>query len=131
MASYVLQDEFRIEGMNPEGKKFEKVDRLVARAVNYDVEMLLDVHSELFQVNTDDRVQLALSKSEVKKDALSKWDYAMHGLVYKYKHVKDSTVEVHLSHGGLLARFIGDEEALKDLEVDVEVFTLVKKIVSK
>ena len=52
----------------------------------------------------------------------------MHGVVYKFKSVGGTKVEVLLSHGGLLARFIGDQRHLQKLKVDTEVYTLIRKV---
>jgi len=123
--SLLLEDEFRVEQLNPDGKKFEKVDRLIARGVHSEIEMLMDVHGELFEVAKDDKLSVTLTKDEPKD--LSKWHYAMHGTVYSYKHVQDKDVEVHLSHGGLLARLRGGDAHLGKLDVDVDLYTLVKK----
>ena len=62
-----------------------------------------------------------------KASLLDQFDYAMHGTVYKFQHVKDTKVEVYVSHGGLLARFRGDQRHLKKLKVDAEVYTLLRK----
>ena len=115
--------EFEITELNPDGKKFEKVDRVMAKGD--DVDLLLDVHGELFEVAKDDKLAIQLQKT--KPNDLSKFDYAMFGTVYSYK-VKGTKIEVHLSHGGLLARLVGLEEHLGKLEVDVDVYTLVKKV---
>mmetsp|Transcript_18353 Transcript_18353/g.73349 ORF Transcript_18353/g.73349 Transcript_18353/m.73349 type:complete len:144 (+) Transcript_18353:78-509(+) len=137
-SSIIFQDEFRIEGKNPEGKKFEKVDRLVGKGLVYEVSMLVDVNSEIYDVKTEETVTVALASSlgsgtETYEQArgraslLDAYDYAMCGVAYKYKHVAGSQVEVHISHGGLLARFVGDEKHLCDVKVDQTVYTLVRK----
>merc|ERR1712216_208491 len=66
-------------------------------------------------------------RPDKKPSLLDQFDYAMHGVVYKVAHVSGTKVEGHLSHGGLLARFVGDQRHLKKLTVDAEVYTLLKK----
>ena len=51
----------------------------------------------------------------------------MHGVVYKVKHVAGTRIEAHISHGGLLARFVGDQRHLSKIKIDAEVFTLIRK----
>ena len=140
----MFQDEFRITSLNPDGKKFEKVDRIMASGIHYDGQLLMDVNSELLECAVDDRLsvcllwllsqksQVSLAKANGKNHdeleaSFDKYQYVMYGTVYKYKHTKDDKVEVHLSHGGLLARVNGDEQHLHQLEVDSEIYTMVKK----
>lgn len=126
----MFTDEFRVEQINPDGKKFEKVSRLVCKGILYDVELVVDMNVEMFEVNDGDKLSVALAKhlEGDKASLLDQCDYAMHGVVYKYRHVEGSTVEVHVSHGGLLARLVGDERHLSTLTVDREVYTLVRRI---
>ena len=58
---------------------------------------------------------------------MDQYDYVMHGVVYKFAHIQGTKVEVHISHGGLLGRFVGDQRHLQKLKVDSEVFTLIRK----
>ena len=143
MAGVVFQDDFEVAQINPEGAKFEKVNRLVCKGVVYEIEFLIDVNSELFECEEGDKLTVALATSlsvdgvseakaidyarGAKASLLDQFDYAMHGTVYKFAHVKDTKVEVYVSHGGLLARFRGDQRHLKKLKVDAEVYTLLRK----
>ena len=143
MAGVVSQDDFEVAQINPEGAKFEKVNRLVCKGVVYEIEFLIDVNSELFECEEGDKLTVALATSlsvdgvseakaidyarGAKASLLDQFDYAMHGTVYKFEHVKDTKVEVYVSHGGLLARFRGDQRHLKKLKVDAEVYTLLRK----
>ena len=43
MAGVVFQDDFEVAQINPEGAKFEKVNRLVCKGVVYEIEFLIDV----------------------------------------------------------------------------------------
>ena len=72
--------------------------------------------------DTSDFLQL-----DGKPSLLDQYDYVMHGIVYKFKHVQGTKVEVLLSHGGLLARFVGDQRHLQKMKVDSEVYTLIRK----
>mmetsp|Transcript_18196 Transcript_18196/g.27454 ORF Transcript_18196/g.27454 Transcript_18196/m.27454 type:complete len:88 (-) Transcript_18196:66-329(-) len=58
---------------------------------------------------------------------LRSYDYVMNGIVYKIKHLNNDNLEVHLSHGGLLARFSGKTTDLSHLDVDSQLYTLVRK----
>ena len=115
----------------------------MCKGVVYEIEFLIDVNSELFECEEGDKLTVALATSlsvdgvseakaidyarGAKASLLDQFDYAMHGTVYKFQHVKDTKVEVYVSHGGLLARFRGDQRHLKKLKVDAEVCTLLRK----
>ncbi|KAJ8603274.1 hypothetical protein CTAYLR_006956 [Chrysophaeum taylorii] len=136
----IFHDEFMVEKVNPDGKKFEKVSRLICKGILYEVELLVDINSEIFEIKVEEKLGVAIARnlsldgSETyeqvvgKPSLLDQYDYAMHGVAYKYKHVEGSTVEVHVSHGGLLARLKGDERHLAGIKVDDEVYTLIRRI---
>ena len=197
MSSVVFSDEFRVEQVNPEGKKFEKgalrkhrrarnrwrtpprraralprarrrprrpraVDRLLCKGVVYELEFLVgaraapgarearrdpnppraDINCEIFDVDDGNKLSVAIATSlsldgtdttdflqlDGRPSLLDQYDYVMHGVVYKFKSVGGTKVEVLLSHGGLLARFIGDQRHLQKLKVDTEVYTLIRKV---
>lgn len=111
------------------------------------VELLVDINSEIFEVKTEEKLRIAIARhlsldghgnehyEQVigKPSLLDDYDYAMHGIAYKYKQVHDPDsqepqVEVHVSHGGLLARIIGDERQLSNIKVDDQVYTLIRRI---
>ena len=143
MAGVVFQDDFEVAQINPEGAKFEKVNRLVCKGVVYEIEFLIDVNSELFECEEGDKLTVALATSlsvdgvseakaidyarGAKASLLDQFDYAMSGVVYKFKHLQNTKVEAHISHGGLLARFVGDQRHLSKIKIDAEVFTLIRK----
>ena len=56
-----------------------------------------------------------------------KYEYVMHGRVYKCEHMKDTKVKVFASFGGLLMRLIGDQRHVANIEVDSRVFCLIRK----
>ena len=128
------------------GAKFEKVNRLLCKGVVYELEFLVDVNHELFEADANDKLTVAIATSlaldgadvaavdyarlDGKPSLMDQFEYVMHGVVYKIQHVKGTAVEVYLSHGGLLARFVGDQRHLKKLAVDAEVYTLIRKSAS-
>ena len=138
----LFQDEFVVDDVDPgdlEGK-FEKVNRLMCKGVVYELEFLLDINCEIFDVGKDDKLSVAIATSLSLDGSdggdwqrtdgpslMDQYDYVMHGVVYKFAHVQGTKVEVHISHGGLLARFVGDQRHLQKLKVDSEVFTLIRK----
>ena len=63
MSSVIFSDEFKVEQVNPEGKKFEKVDRLLCKGVVYELEFLVDINCELFDVDDGNKLSVAIATS--------------------------------------------------------------------
>ncbi|KAJ6757996.1 DNA-DIRECTED RNA polymerase I II [Salix koriyanagi] len=58
-----LLDFFVIEKLNPDGKKYDKVSRIVARSENKDLYMLLDVHTEIYPIEEKSRYLVLLTET--------------------------------------------------------------------
>lgn len=65
------------------------------------------------------------------KSLMDAYDYVMYGKIFKYK---DSSkpgsikVQVYISFGGLLMQLVGDPKKLETLEVDNNVYLLIRKV---
>ncbi|KAI7869721.1 RNA polymerase [Spinellus fusiger] len=59
----LFQDLFDIKDINPNGKRFDRVSRLVARSENYEMDLTLDYNSELYPLEITDKVSLVLASS--------------------------------------------------------------------
>ena len=59
----IFQDDFTVSDVNPEGAKFEKVDRLVCKGVVYELEFMVDVNSEVFDVQKGEKLSVAIATS--------------------------------------------------------------------
>ncbi|TFY72892.1 hypothetical protein EVG20_g119 [Dentipellis fragilis] len=62
-SNIVFDDIFTIEDIDREGKKFDRVSRLYAHSKNYDMDLTLDYNIELFPLEKDQNVALALASS--------------------------------------------------------------------
>lgn len=60
--------------MNPEGKKFERVDRIVAKGDTYESDLKLDIANEVFSLKVGDKFTFALA-STLKLDGKPDSDY--------------------------------------------------------
>uniref|UniRef100_A0A6N2LWB3 Uncharacterized protein n=1 Tax=Salix viminalis TaxID=40686 RepID=A0A6N2LWB3_SALVM len=58
-----LLDFFVIEKLNPDGKKYDKVSRIVASSENKDLYMLLDVHTEIYPIEEKSRYLVLLTET--------------------------------------------------------------------
>ncbi|MCO5580753.1 hypothetical protein L7F22_034623 [Adiantum nelumboides] len=63
MVELLFEDIFTIVAMDPDGKKFDKVSRIEARSEQFDMHMLLDVNTEIYPLQVDDKFTMALSST--------------------------------------------------------------------
>jgi DNA-directed RNA polymerase I, II, and III subunit RPABC3 len=96
----LLEDIFEIKNINPDGKKFDKVSRIAADSENYEMDLLLDVNTDVYPVELSERLTLALAttldlegRAETghwdygKSDRASladRYEYVMYGRVFKF-----------------------------------------------
>jgi len=72
-----------------------------------------------------------LATKHGKGTLLDDYDYAMHGKIFKFKDNHNTgqlKVEVYVSYGGLLMQITGSPKELESLEVDSNVFLLMRKV---
>ena len=66
-----------------------------------------------------------------KGSLLDDYDYVMHGKVFKFKDNHKAgqlKVEVYVSYGGLLMQITGSPKELESMEVDSNVYLLMRKV---
>lgn len=128
----LFEDIFEIKDIDPQGKKFQKVSRLVCTGDHYEMEMTLDVHSELFPADINDKFNLAIASSaddgQAEEALFESYDYVMYGKVFKYLEDSARSVSVMVSFGGLLMALKADPRNLA-LELGSRVFLLMRKLV--
>ena len=62
--STLYQDIFDVQKINPEGKKFEKVNRLLCKGLTNDVQLLIDINCDIgFKVHEGDKISVAFASS--------------------------------------------------------------------
>ncbi|CAM9307799.1 unnamed protein product [Phaeothamnion confervicola] len=145
MAQHLLfEDIFSVNKLNPDGKKFDRVNRLACKGLTYETELLLDINCEIYSVMEGDKITFVLAStldldgapddgtyrmldqgSEV--TLADQYEYVMHGRVFKYNHVAENKVEVLASFGGLLMRLSGEQRHLASIRVDSRVYCLIRK----
>ncbi|KAI9318526.1 RNA polymerase [Dichotomocladium elegans] len=114
-ANILFSDLFQIKDIDPSGKRFDRVSRLVARSDTYEMDLLLDYNSELYPLELNDKVSLVIASSlsleavkpetngqtndgsEAKvswrerapgeRDLSDEYEYVMYGKVYRYDDV--------------------------------------------
>ncbi|KAL6079750.1 DNA-directed RNA polymerases I, II, and III subunit RPABC3 [Balamuthia mandrillaris] len=142
--SVLFEDIFEIKNMDPEGKKFDKVSRIEAQSENYEMQLVLDVNSDIYPVEIGEKFTMALASTlsadgeqdeEViyqsnRPSLADKYEYVMYGKVFKYVEDKNpaTKVSVYVSYGGLLMMLNGDPRNLQGVELDARIYLLIRKV---
>ncbi|CAM9771833.1 unnamed protein product [Choristocarpus tenellus] len=97
----------------------------------YDMDLLLDIKCEIYKVKEADRLTLVLYSTldiSGKPDEgiyrplgdevtlVDKFDYVMHGRIFKCAHAGDSKVQILASFGGLLLHLTGDQGNVANIQ---------------
>lgn len=88
-------------------------------------------HAFHFKTRTSKFSSQDLATKHGKGTLLDDYDYVMHGKVFKFKDNHNTgqlKVEVYVSYGGLLMQITGSPKELESLEVDSNVFLLMRKV---
>ncbi|KAL5556416.1 hypothetical protein UlMin_038652 [Ulmus minor] len=147
MVDFLFDDTFTVEGLNPNGEKFDKVNRIVAQSEKHGMLMHLDVNTEIYPMNKGERFLMVLSptlnwngapvtnyNSQVEKKSLAdKFEYIMHGLLYKMSEEgsgSEAKAGIYVSYGGLQMLLKGHPSHLTKFELDQKFFLLIRKLAS-
>eukprot|EP01098_Paradermamoeba_levis_P014296 TRINITY_DN6773_c0_g1_i1.p1 TRINITY_DN6773_c0_g1~~TRINITY_DN6773_c0_g1_i1.p1 ORF type:complete len:163 (+),score=40.46 TRINITY_DN6773_c0_g1_i1:44-490(+) len=145
-SNILFEDIFNINDIDPNGKKFDRVSRLICKSENYEMDLTLDLNTEIYPVDINHKFTLVLAKSlnadgspdagfydpTNKPSLLDEYEYAMYGKVYKYSEdTKLKKVSVYVSYGGLLMLLQGDPRNVSGLELDSRIYLLLRKIQKK
>ena len=138
----LFQDSFKITAVDPDGKKFDRVSRLICHGDTFGMKLTIDVHSELFRCKTEDKIVMTLN-STIRPDGepgadyyepptgptlLDDYDYAMHGQVFHFEDKEENNVAVYVSYGGLLMRLEGNRRHISQvIKKGVKLYCLLKK----
>ncbi|CDH55040.1 rna polymerase i [Lichtheimia corymbifera JMRC:FSU:9682] len=115
----LLSDLFRIKDIDPNGKRFDRVSRLVGKSETYEMTVLLDYNSEIYPLEINEKVSIVLASSlslEAKSEAgnadgneareswrerapgehdlSDEYEYVMFGKVYRYEDSNPGVDEV-------------------------------------
>ncbi|CAA2997480.1 DNA-directed RNA polymerases II and V subunit 8A-like [Olea europaea var. sylvestris] len=145
MVETLFEDIFRVEGLNPDGKKFEKVTRITAKSDQFDMLMVLDINSDIYPMHVGEKFMMVLASTlnldgtpdsgyfnpGNRKSLADKFDYVMQGKLYRiseessHKQVK---ADMYVSFGGLLMMLKGDPSIAARFELDQRLFILIRKV---
>jgi len=140
-SSTLFEDTFEVAKLNPDGKKFDRVSRIVARGETYEVDLTLDVATEVYPLRVGDKFTLVLASTlrldgkpdedtfnqDGKPTLLDQFEYGMCGRTFKFDHVRDNVVSVIASFGGLLMQLQGEQRHLIRVRMDQRVYCLLRR----
>uniref|UniRef100_A0A0A9GQQ1 Pco144871 n=1 Tax=Arundo donax TaxID=35708 RepID=A0A0A9GQQ1_ARUDO len=61
MTEYLFEGVFEVTGINPDGKKFDKVSRIEAHSEQFDMDMQLDVATHVYPMATHNKFTMVLT----------------------------------------------------------------------
>ncbi|KAK4368325.1 hypothetical protein RND71_012117 [Anisodus tanguticus] len=145
MVETLFEDIFTVTQKDPDGKKFDRVNRIEARSEQFDMFMLLDINTEIYPMRVKEKFMMVLASTlnldgtpdtgyfiqGNKKSLADKFEYVMHGKLYRIseegsgKHVK---ADIFVSFGGLLMQLRGDPSIAAKFELDQKLFILIRKV---
>eukprot|EP01088_Endostelium_zonatum_P019890 TRINITY_DN7081_c0_g1_i1.p1 TRINITY_DN7081_c0_g1~~TRINITY_DN7081_c0_g1_i1.p1 ORF type:complete len:178 (-),score=47.89 TRINITY_DN7081_c0_g1_i1:83-595(-) len=131
MVTPLFEDTFEVRDKDADKKKFDKVSRIDCTSENYEMRMILDVNTDIYPIEINEKYVIAIADSLVAEGAggggemeydqsnapslADKYEYVMYGKVFKYTEDKSSAgskVSIYVSFGGLLMCLQGDPRNL-------------------
>ncbi|QDZ22892.1 DNA-directed RNA polymerase [Chloropicon primus] len=138
-----FEDDFEINEKDPDGKKFDRVSRYICQSDLYDMNLTLDVNTEIYPLSVGERIKLMLTNTlEGEQNAsgeavweqtgtqMDDFEYVMHGKIFKIETSQnvDNQQKLYISFGGLLMLLVGDAKPLEQFKLDMYVYLMVKKL---
>mmetsp|Transcript_6118 Transcript_6118/g.8896 ORF Transcript_6118/g.8896 Transcript_6118/m.8896 type:complete len:147 (+) Transcript_6118:93-533(+) len=139
----LFEDIFEVGALNPEGKKFDRVNRIQAIGTTFDCSLLLDTNSEIYPIWENDKLTMVLAStlnldgtpddhrtynpSNNTPSMADNFEYVMHGRVFNIEYKGDGIVAISASFGGLLMLLTGDQRHLSNVHPDMRLYVLLKK----
>lgn len=101
--SEFLSTVISVTAVDPNGKKFDRVSRLVGKSTDNEISLELDYNSDILNIKTGDEVSLYLSFSEAGVPQFADYSYGMNGKLFKIEESGGKST-FFVSFGGLLLK---------------------------
>ncbi|XAR54266.1 hypothetical protein NMG60_11029321 [Bertholletia excelsa] len=152
MVDLYFDEILNVGDLDRDGKKFDKVSRIEAHGEDCDTQMQLDLNTEIYPIHVGEKLRMVLAptlnldgtavssySSEGGKSLADKFEYVMHGLLYKMSEdvPKDAKgdasghnvkVVIYISFGGLQLMLKGDPSLMGKFKLDQRLFLLLRKV---
>ncbi|KAF1743285.1 hypothetical protein MXB_1617 [Myxobolus squamalis] len=146
MVGVLFEDIFVIKDIDIDGKKFERVSRIFCDSESLKMNLILDINCEIYPMHSGEKFRLALTSTLNEDgsptpdfyDRLAKppafvdhFDYVMYGKVYRIEEAvrqQENITSVYTSFGGLLMNLKGEPSSLSNIELDKNMYLLVKRL---
>ena len=145
-AKILFEDIFEVSALNPDGYKFDSVNRIQAVGTTFECDLLLDINCEIYSLKETEKFTLVLASTlhldgspadhdsyvptnsiHAEPNLADNYEYVMHGRVFDMAYKKDGTMAIAISYGGLLMRLSGDQRHLTSIQPDQRLYLLIKK----
>ena len=139
----LFEDIFEVTALNPDGYKFDRVNRIQGTGTTFECDLLLDINCEIYNLKDNEKFTLVLASTlhldgspadhfcytanSSEPSLADNYEYVMHGRVFDRTYKKDGTVTIAISFGGLLMRLQGDQRHLTNVRADQRLYLLLKK----
>jgi len=144
-SAIIFEDFFEVKDIDPDGKKFDRVSRLYCLSENYEMELWLDLNTDIYPMdmehqkfsfalastlNLDGSPDEGVFDASERSTLADKFEYVMYGKVFKYQEESHPSVKVsiYVSFGGLLMLLKGDPRNLSGIDMDSRIYLLIKKL---
>merc|ERR1711964_302315 len=141
----LFDTQFVVKEIDPDGKKFDRVSRVIATSPTLDMTLSIDIATDIYPVRVGQQLAFLLvsslrrdkaeSDSAADRDAwrldqddtslASGYDYVMYGKIFKYDERSTEQVSVYGSFGGLLMALTGSFRHLSKIRVGANVYLLL------
>ncbi|KAI5476347.1 hypothetical protein MNV49_007860 [Pseudohyphozyma bogoriensis] len=109
-SAFLFNDIFTVKDVDRDGKKFDRVSRISGKSSNHDMDLTLDINSDLLPISPSTTFSFALASSlnpeggkegeggwreGIEGGLADDWEYVMYGKVYKFD--EGTQERVHIS----------------------------------
>ncbi|KXS12092.1 RNA polymerase [Gonapodya prolifera JEL478] len=147
-----LRETLHVDALDKDGKKFDRVSRISGRTKDSDLDVSIDVNTEIYPVKPGDDYSLALAHSLVaagsssgssyasdpsqawrdvgkgdRKTLADDYDYVMGGRVFKFEDAGKDRVSLLISYGGLLMSIEGPPRYFSGVSKGQTVYLMMRK----
>lgn len=137
LTTAIFEDRFVVDSVD--NSKFEKVSRIKAKSTGYDAELIIDICTELYNLEPRNTISLCIRDNPLYENGVKRAepdvaaifdsaDYIMHGRVFKFEELSSERRTVFASFGGLMMALTCDKQFIGDIEMDMEINLLLKRI---